>query len=106
MKKVLTLAFEEIHEIVIGSDIDTRQSGSTLTVCLVEGDTLHCANVGDSKAILLWDSKQKFFIKPKEGQMPQSNITILTSPHNPSEFKEKIRIQKAGGEVRAAKVNS
>ena len=37
--------------------IDSISSGSTLTIVLVEDDLLYCANVGDSKALLLLDSK-------------------------------------------------
>lgn len=36
-------------------EFDSKLSGSTLTAVLIEDETLYCANVGDSKAVLLWD---------------------------------------------------
>jgi serine/threonine protein phosphatase PrpC len=88
MKKCLTDAFEEIHrEVCASSEIDSHNSGSTLTVVIVESDQLYCANVGDSKAILIWDVK-----KPQSGKAASpdknmrssesqsgANITILTA---------------------------
>jgi serine/threonine protein phosphatase PrpC len=59
MKKCLTESFEQIHQQVCSShDFDYAHSGSTLTVVLIEKDQLYCANVGDSKAILIWDVKK------------------------------------------------
>ena len=59
MKKCLNDAFEEVHrEVCASCEIDWRHSGSTLTVVLIEQDQLYCANVGDSKAILIWDVKK------------------------------------------------
>jgi len=36
-------------------------SGSTLTATLIDKDneTIYCANVGDSKAILIWDQLRR-----------------------------------------------
>ena len=97
MKQCLTQAFEEIHEQVANNeDFEARSSGSTLTVVLIEGDYLYSANVGDSKAILLWDFKKK--VAQKKNDNSQSvNITVLTASHSPDEAKEKTRILKSNG---------
>ena len=88
MKKCLTDAFEEIHrEVCANSEIDSHNSGSTLTVVIIESDQLYCANVGDSKAILIWDVKktQNARAASPDKNMRSSesqsgaNITILTA---------------------------
>jgi serine/threonine protein phosphatase PrpC len=50
-----------IHEALADESFDFKHSGSTLTVVIIEGDYLYCANVGDSKAVLIWEQKKKFF---------------------------------------------
>jgi serine/threonine protein phosphatase PrpC len=107
MKKVMIKAFEDIHQLVCTrSGIDVKASGATLSVILIEGETLYSANVGDSKAMLIWDSKFKYHQKNKQDQAPQANITILTATHQPSDPKEKLRIQRANGEIRIGRGQS
>jgi len=94
MKKCLNDAFDEIHrELCSSSGIDVYHSGSTLTVVLIEQDQLYCANVGDSKAILIWDVKKTpiQYSGQKLGTAPDkvravdtqsgANITVLTAAH-------------------------
>lgn len=115
MKKCLNDAFEELHrEVCQNNEFDSHNSGSTLTVVLVEQDQLYCANVGDSKAILIWDVKKVQNNNGKPGTTPDkpvragdsqsgANITILTTSHQPDAPKEKARITKHKGEIRAQK---
>lgn len=109
MKKCLTDAFEEIHrEVCANSEIDSHNSGSTLTVVIIESDQLYCANVGDSKAILIWDVKKAQNARAsstdknmRSGESQSgANITILTASHQPDAPKEKARISKYKGEIR------
>jgi serine/threonine protein phosphatase PrpC len=103
MRTSLTTAFEEIHSLVSHqTEFDCRASGATLTVLVIENETLYCANVGDSKAIMLWDHKRHIQRGINES-IPQANITELTTSHNPSIAKEKARIQRNKGDVRPAK---
>ena len=70
---------------------------------MIDGETLYSANVGDSKAILIWDPKVKNYVnKNKEGSL-NPNITVLTTNHSPDSKLEKLRIQKSKGDIRAAK---
>lgn len=67
---------------------------------LIDGDTLYCANVGDSKAILLWDTKKKNAYQQKEMAYANPEVITLTSTHNIEDPREKLRIIRNFGEVR------
>ena len=49
---------------------DCNYSGSTVVSVMISGNTLVCANVGDSRAILgsLRSKEDADLIKPKEGE--------------------------------------
>lgn len=103
MKSCLTQAFIDVHlQVTENPDIDSHNSGSTLTCVIIEQEQLYCANVGDSRAILIWDNKKKL---NEDRSSSSSNITILTANHQPDIPKEKIRINRAKGDVRPAKSN-
>jgi serine/threonine protein phosphatase PrpC len=61
------------------------RSGSTATIALIIGDTLYCANVGDSSAVL--------------SQGKDKEPVRLTQDHKASKPEEKERIRLAGGIV-------
>lgn len=64
MKGHLVKAFEDLNTVVCEwKEFDSTVSGAALTVVLVEGDTLYCANVGSLKALLIWEGKPKYFVK-------------------------------------------
>jgi serine/threonine protein phosphatase PrpC len=64
--------------------IDTKLSGSTGVMVLVKDNMVHCANVGDSRAILIRKSNY---------------IVELSTDQKPSDPSEKQRILANGGKV-------
>lgn len=85
-KEALQRAFDRLEDSVLRQSrhIGCRD-GTTVTSVLVAGDTLYCANTGDSRTVLCRDASA----------MPLSN------DHKPSSDEERARILAAGGEVRA-----
>ncbi|XP_078490505.1 integrin-linked kinase-associated serine/threonine phosphatase 2C-like isoform X1 [Ciona intestinalis] len=70
------------------------KDGTTACCVLVLNDTLYITNLGDSKAILCrYQSETK-----------QHVSVPLSKDHNPSNYEERMRIQKAGGNVREGRV--
>lgn len=66
------------------------KDGSTAVCVLAVNDTLYIANVGDSRAMIVrYSAEQK-----------QHQIIPLSKEHNPTQYEERMRIQKAGGSVR------
>nr|XP_056706406.1 integrin-linked kinase-associated serine/threonine phosphatase 2C [Euleptes europaea] len=70
------------------------KDGSTATCVLVTDNTLYIANLGDSRAILCRynEESQKY------------TALSLSKEHNPTHYDERMRIQKAGGNVREGRV--
>ncbi|XP_053166237.1 integrin-linked kinase-associated serine/threonine phosphatase 2C isoform X1 [Hemicordylus capensis] len=70
------------------------KDGSTATCVLVIDNTLYIANLGDSRAILCRynEESQKY------------TALSLSKEHNPTQYDERMRIQKAGGNVREGRV--
>lgn len=71
---------------VENSNIEIKDSGSTLCVVLVSGNTLICANIGDSRCIIGTKS-------------PTLIAEPLSNDHKPSNPKESSRILKFGGKI-------
>ncbi|MGH0153946.1 UNVERIFIED_CONTAM: hypothetical protein FKN15_045217 [Acipenser sinensis] len=71
------------------------KDGSTATCVLVVDDVLFIANLGDSRAVLCRaageDSKKMCALS-------------LSKEHNPTQYEERMRIQRAGGTVRDGRV--
>jgi serine/threonine protein phosphatase PrpC len=67
------------------TEFDTKISGSTLTIVLIEDDMLYCANVGDSKALLILDSKINALTLKRGLDHPSmlSKTQVLTTTHTP-----------------------
>ena len=95
--KLIRDIFNEIDNDILnnGKEFDVNLSGSTCTIIIQIGDNIICANVGDSKAILVYedstneiidnDSKYKF-IKLSKNSTPELN-------------NEKMRIEMNGGKI-------
>ncbi|CBJ25653.1 protein phosphatase 2C (ISS) [Ectocarpus siliculosus] len=71
-----------------GGNGNSRQDGTTVTACLLVGNFLVTANVGDSRAVL--------GSVGHEGKLRCKNISV---DHKPEDPHEKRRIKAAGGEV-------
>lgn len=69
------------------------KDGSTAVTALVMDDVLYVANLGDSKALLC-----------RCGENGETSVVSLSKDHSPSQYEERMRIQKAGGTVREGRV--
>uniref|UniRef100_A0A8D1ER60 Integrin-linked kinase-associated serine/threonine phosphatase 2C n=1 Tax=Sus scrofa TaxID=9823 RepID=A0A8D1ER60_PIG len=70
------------------------KDGSTATCVLAVDNTLYIANLGDSRAILC-----------RYNEESQKHAALsLSKEHNPTQYEERMRIQKAGGNVRDGRV--
>lgn len=79
------------NDIMARRDLDVESSGSTLVSCLIRGNLLLCANVGDSRAVL--------------GRMTESGMeaVALSVDQKPDLPREAHRIKSFGGIVEAFK---
>lgn len=80
---------------------DTEFSGSTICGVLIDGTRVHCANLGDSRAI-----KVSYKDCNEVNDVYQENefqIIQLSTDHKPDLPAEKLRIDKNGGIVQKSK---
>ena len=81
MKRAFRHAERDLEK---NSDIDANFSGTTCVMVLQVGEKLLCANVGDSRAILVKDNNV---------------IVPLSIDQKPDDPEEKKRIEESGGEI-------
>ena len=82
--KLFNEAFNKMNgQLIKQGRASASRCGSTAVVLLKEGNMIHVANVGDTRAVL-----------GRNGVAER-----LTFDHKPEEEKEKARIERAGGEV-------
>ncbi|XP_051874000.1 integrin-linked kinase-associated serine/threonine phosphatase 2C isoform X1 [Pristis pectinata] len=97
IKKCLLMTFKQTDEGFLkqaSSQKPAWKDGSTATCVLLVDRDLYVANLGDSRAILCRFSETS----GKLTSMP------LMKEHNPTQYDERMRIQKAGGTVRDGRV--
>ncbi|XP_059157022.1 integrin-linked kinase-associated serine/threonine phosphatase 2C-like [Physella acuta] len=97
IKRIFIDAFKKTDEDFLKEATKNKPSwkdGTTAVVVLAINDTLYIANLGDSKAVLC---------RFKDGEQRCVGIP-LTTDHSPSLYEERMRIQKAGGNVREGRV--
>ncbi|XP_009566013.1 integrin-linked kinase-associated serine/threonine phosphatase 2C [Cuculus canorus] len=70
------------------------KDGSTATCVLAVDNILYIANLGDSRAILCRYNEES----------RKHTALSLSKEHNPTQYEERMRIQKAGGNVRDGRV--
>jgi len=64
---------------------DIDKSGSCAIVCLIVGEMLYCANVGDSRAFMSVERGKK--------------VVALSRDHKPNDEDEQKRILSNGGKI-------
>jgi len=72
--------------------IDLRLSGSTVCTVSFDGTSIHCANAGDSRAIIAT------VIEDLEGNL-KVTVTPLSEDHKPDLIEEQKRILGMGGRI-------
>ena len=87
IEAIFELSFKEMQEFLIKSWIDVTLSGATTVCCLMVGEHLYTANLGDSRAIFCRKLESKW------------EIEQLSQDHKPNLPSEKKRIVAAGGKV-------
>ena len=90
-KEALFLGIRRVHEMFIEkrsgrNGVNPIVSGTTAIIVLFCNGDMHVANVGDSRAIALWDRKTKTVESDPEG------VVSLSSDHKPARKDEEDRI--------------
>ncbi|XP_043926961.1 integrin-linked kinase-associated serine/threonine phosphatase 2C [Protopterus annectens] len=97
VKKCLVEAFKQTDDEFLrqaSSQKPVWKDGCTATCVLAIDGVLYIANLGDSRAVLCRYSEES----QKQTALP------LSVEHNPTQYEERMRIQKAGGTVRDGRV--
>lgn len=99
--------FNEIDHQILNkeNDIDAKLSGSTCNIIIELGDHLICANVGDSRSVLIYEDRDKTIINDKD-TINTYEIFPLSKDCKPYLPQEKERILENGGIVRKLKDSS
>lgn len=100
IKDFLDYSINLVSQTVLASTINTKDSGSTLCTVVVAGNTVVCANVGDSMCVL---------VAGKEGGgtgLDKWRIFPLSKDHKPCDKVEADRIVKCGGIIDENPFNS
>jgi serine/threonine protein phosphatase PrpC len=84
MRSYLDFIISQSIKSLESSGIDIKNSGSTLCLLLISGNSIICANIGDSRCILGVQSLRWTF-------------ESLSKDHKPSDLSESERIKKMGG---------
>ena len=87
LESALEDGFRKVVTKLRKSHIDIAFSGSTCVAVVVQGRTLLCANVGDSRAILLRKESRDW------------QCIALSTDHKPDDHTEQMRIISKGGRV-------
>ncbi|VDM92209.1 unnamed protein product [Litomosoides sigmodontis] len=99
IKKCFIDTYKQIDEQFLVEARRTRPSwkdGTTATTILLINNIIYCANIGDSKAVVC---------RSKSGTEEAKDVPMqLTVDHSPLHFEERMRIQKAGGNVKDGRI--
>ena len=79
-------AFEKVDQEL--RFFDSEYIGTTATIVLIKDNKIYCANVGDSKAYIIYDN----------------SYTQISSDHKCTIEDEKIRVESMGGEINKNRV--
>ena len=95
-KKSLTTNILRCNQELSQLNVDVNFSGTTLVLVLIKGNTLFCANVGDSRALV---ARQINDNSDRSSTGRHWMSIAMSRDHKPDDRSENIRIQKAGGRV-------
>ncbi|VBB34290.1 unnamed protein product [Acanthocheilonema viteae] len=99
IKKCFIDTYKQIDEQFLVEARRTRPSwkdGTTATTIVLINNIIYCANIGDSKAVVC---------RSKSGTEEAKDVAMqLTVDHSPLHFEERMRIQKAGGNVKDGRI--
>ncbi|XP_044145752.1 integrin-linked kinase-associated serine/threonine phosphatase 2C [Bufo gargarizans] len=97
IKKTLLDAFKQTDEEFLkqaASQKPAWKDGTTAICVLVADNVLYIANLGDSRALLCRINEET----------QKATVLSLSKEHNPTQYEERMRIQRAGGNVRDGRV--
>ena len=89
---IISESFQKTHEDILERSFDVNLSGTTVCSIFILGQTLYCANVGDSRSIIGQLNNDKTF---KHLQ--------ISRDHKPDDKEEQSRIIQNGGRVESYK---
>ena len=100
--EIIREIFQELDNEILNNDkfFNTDLSGSTCTLIIQIGDNIICANVGDSKAVLIAEDKNIININD---EIDRYKICKLSKDSTPYIETEKMRIQMNGGKIKQIK---
>ena len=90
---IIKNAYQKVDEEISKQKFNSNFSGTTCVIVFQIGNKLICANVGDSRAILIYNDN------PKDDKLEESKIYELSKDQKPELPEEKKRIYKMGGMV-------
>ena len=93
IEEILFDAFNLTHQEIVCAEFDTLASGTTANICLLYGNILVCANVGDSRSVI--------FLKDTQANT-EWKYSYLSFDHKPDIKEERERIEKENGKVECA----
>jgi len=100
--QIINEIFQEIDNEILHNDklINTNLSGTTCTLLIQIGDNIICANIGDSKVILVYEDNKGENNNEENDQYNFINLTKDSTPYNKT---EKTRIILNGGMIKQLK---
>lgn len=97
-KKALIRSIHKCNDELGKINLDVKFSGSTLNLVLIQGRTLYCANVGDSRSVL---ARQVLDPMDKSSSLNKWMAIAISRDHKPDHPEESKRIYASGGRVQA-----
>ncbi|CAI2359825.1 unnamed protein product [Moneuplotes crassus] len=112
MYNLFVNSFLDTNDSLIRQEFDTKFSGSTCCALLIYEKKIFCANVGDSRCILIRipNLKQRLAENSHSSRVQKSSedakelkITVLelSRDHKPDDHDERERIESNGGEIQS-----
>lgn len=100
-RKALHRALLATNSQLHAAAIDDSLSGTTACIALLQGDTLHVANVGDSRAVLAQGAPAPLDAANASSEESQRQYVAvdLTSDQTPFRQDEADRVRRAGARV-------